>query len=188
VPPRRIIAQLVEFWRNALPGTAPVFRINRALVLDGDWDDDAWTSRRSRRQVRSGQSLIASSLFDISSFAPSVSRRDMRAARNEIPASTLVTPAGWPVKPGRIRPAAFAVQHAKQDANERRLVMRYAARPMSATPSPNLLVVVYVVAGAIIASTHHYYAHLHTAKQIGSAVLAILLWPLLYLGINLHIH
>jgi AcrR family transcriptional regulator len=100
--PRRIIAQLVEFWRSALPRTAPVFRIireaaatdpeiavlergraaqrlgnyrqaaklladrdalrpgltiddaaaaifalghpetYRALVIDGDWDDDAW--------------------------------------------------------------------------------------------------------------------------------------------------
>jgi AcrR family transcriptional regulator len=102
--PRRIIAQLVEFWRGALPRTAPVFRIMReaaasdpeiaalergrsaqrlhnyrqaatllarcgalrdgltldaaaasifaighsetyrALVLDGDWDDDAWAT------------------------------------------------------------------------------------------------------------------------------------------------
>jgi hypothetical protein len=66
--------------------------------------------------------------------------------------------------------------------------MRYAARTAPATPNINLLVVIYIVAGAIIASTHHYYAHLHTAKQFGSAVLAILLWPLLLLGINLHIH
>ena len=50
-----------------------------------------------------------------------------------------------------------------------------------------LLGVVYMVAGAIVAATHHYYAHLHTARQLGSAVLAILLWPLLYLGIDLHI-
>jgi AcrR family transcriptional regulator len=102
--PRRMIAQLVEFWRGALPRTAPVFRIireaaaadpeiavlergraaqrlenyrhaaqlladrnalrpgmtidgaaaaifaighpetYRALVLDGDWDDDAWAT------------------------------------------------------------------------------------------------------------------------------------------------
>jgi AcrR family transcriptional regulator len=102
--PRRIIAQLVEFWRGALPRTAPVFRIireaaavdpeiaalersraaqrlrnyreaaqlladrdalrpgmtiddvaavifaighpetYRALVLDGDWDDDVWAT------------------------------------------------------------------------------------------------------------------------------------------------
>lgn len=65
--------------------------------------------------------------------------------------------------------------------------MRYAARTMPATPNINLLVVVYVVAGAIIAATHHYYTRLDTARQICSAVLAILLWPLLYLGINLHI-
>jgi hypothetical protein len=52
----------------------------------------------------------------------------------------------------------------------------------------SLLLVVYLVAGAIVAATHHYYAHLHTVKQIASAVLAILLWPLLLLGINLHIH
>jgi hypothetical protein len=51
-----------------------------------------------------------------------------------------------------------------------------------------LLGVVYLVAGGIVAATHHYYAQLHTARQVGSAVLAILLWPLLYLGINLHIH
>jgi AcrR family transcriptional regulator len=102
--PRRVIAQLIEFWRGALPRTAPVFRIireaaatdpeiaalergraaqrlrnyrqlaqlladrgalrpglavdgaaaaifaighpetYRTLVLDGDWDDDAWAS------------------------------------------------------------------------------------------------------------------------------------------------
>jgi AcrR family transcriptional regulator len=102
--PKRMIAQLVEFWRGALPRTAPLFRIireaaaidaelaelernrstqrlrnyqqaaqlladrnalrpgitvdgaaaaifaighpetYRALVLDGDWDDDAWAS------------------------------------------------------------------------------------------------------------------------------------------------
>lgn len=66
--------------------------------------------------------------------------------------------------------------------------MRYAARPMSAAPRLNLLLVLYLVAGAIVAASHHYYEHLHTAKQYGSAALAIVLWPLLFLGINLHIH
>jgi hypothetical protein len=47
---------------------------------------------------------------------------------------------------------------------------------------------VYLVAGAIVAATHHYWAHLHTIKQIGSALLATVLWPLVLLGINLHIH
>jgi hypothetical protein len=35
--------------------------------------------------------------------------------------------------------------------------------------------------------THHYWAHLQTIKQIGSALLATVLWPLILLGINLHI-
>ena len=51
-----------------------------------------------------------------------------------------------------------------------------------------LLGTVYLVVGAIIASTHHYYNHVQTAKSIGSAALAIGLWPLILLGINLHIH
>ena len=63
----------------------------------------------------------------------------------------------------------------------------YPARA-AARPRISLLGVVYLVAGAIVAATHHYYAHLHSAKGIGSAVLAILLWPLLFLGIDLHIH
>ena len=62
-------------------------------------------------------------------------------------------------------------------------------RAPAAAPSFNLglLGTAYLVAGAIIAATHHYYAHVHTARQIGSAVLAVLLWPLLFLGIDLHI-
>jgi hypothetical protein len=62
----------------------------------------------------------------------------------------------------------------------------------TATAGPRLnfgfLGVVYMVVGAIVAATHHYYANLHAVKPIASAVLAILLWPLLLLGINLHIH
>jgi hypothetical protein len=65
--------------------------------------------------------------------------------------------------------------------------MRYAARTIPAAPRMNALLLVYLVAGAIVAGTHHYYVHLHAAKQYGSAALAILLWPLLLLGINLHI-
>jgi hypothetical protein len=66
--------------------------------------------------------------------------------------------------------------------------MRYAARTIPRAPQPNLLLVVYLIAGAIVAATHHYYQHVHAARQYGSAALAIILWPLLYLGINLHIH
>ena len=65
--------------------------------------------------------------------------------------------------------------------------MRYAART-TAAPRLNLLAVIYLVAGAIVAATHHYFTHLHTVQQFGSAVLAVVLWPLILLGINLHIH
>jgi hypothetical protein len=51
-----------------------------------------------------------------------------------------------------------------------------------------MLLAVYLIIGAFVAATHHYFAHLHVARQYGSAALAILLWPLLFLGINLHIH
>jgi hypothetical protein len=51
-----------------------------------------------------------------------------------------------------------------------------------------MLLVVYLVIGAFVAAAHHYFAHVHVAKQYGSAALAVVLWPLLFLGINLHIH
>jgi hypothetical protein len=52
---------------------------------------------------------------------------------------------------------------------------------------PGLLGLVYVIVGVAIAASHHYFAHLGTVRQIFSAVLAIVLWPLVLLGIDLHI-
>jgi hypothetical protein len=46
---------------------------------------------------------------------------------------------------------------------------------------------VWLIVGVIVAASHHYFAHASTLKPIVSAVLAIVLWPLLLLGINLHI-
>jgi hypothetical protein len=46
---------------------------------------------------------------------------------------------------------------------------------------------IYVVIGVVVASAHHYFTHVSTLKPIVSAVLAIALWPLLLLGIDLHI-
>jgi hypothetical protein len=54
-------------------------------------------------------------------------------------------------------------------------------------PRIGLLGVIYVVAGAIVANSHHYFEHVNTLRQFFSAVLAVLLWPLILLGINLHI-
>jgi hypothetical protein len=46
---------------------------------------------------------------------------------------------------------------------------------------------VYLVVGALVASSHHYFKHAGTLKPLLSALLAVALWPLLLLGINLHI-
>jgi hypothetical protein len=46
---------------------------------------------------------------------------------------------------------------------------------------------VYLVIGLIVANSHHYFRHVSGLKPIASAVLAVLLWPLLLFGISLHI-
>jgi hypothetical protein len=50
-----------------------------------------------------------------------------------------------------------------------------------------ILFLVYLGVGAVIAANHHYFNHLTSAKPIISAVLAVLLWPLVLFGVNLHI-
>ncbi|MGH3427520.1 MAG: hypothetical protein ACRDQZ_08120 [Mycobacteriales bacterium] len=52
----------------------------------------------------------------------------------------------------------------------------------------NLIVLGYVVVGLVLAHSHHYLRHLHHAEAIISAVLAVVLWPLLIAGLNLHVH
>jgi hypothetical protein len=50
-----------------------------------------------------------------------------------------------------------------------------------------IILVVYLVVGIVVASTHHYFGHLGSLKGIAAAVLAVLLWPLVLLGVNLHL-
>jgi hypothetical protein len=52
----------------------------------------------------------------------------------------------------------------------------------------SVVLLVYLVAGGIIAATHHYWSNLHNIKQILSALLATVFWPLILIGVNLHIH
>ena len=49
-----------------------------------------------------------------------------------------------------------------------------------------ILSVVYIVIGVVVAASHHYFAHLDALKPIASAVLAVLLWPLVLFGVSLH--
>jgi hypothetical protein len=50
-----------------------------------------------------------------------------------------------------------------------------------------LLFVAYVVVGVIVASSHHYFTHLDGIKPVLSAILAVVLWPLVLFSVNLHI-
>ena len=50
-----------------------------------------------------------------------------------------------------------------------------------------LLGLIYVAIGVVVAASKDYFDNLETVKQLLSALLAILLWPLLFLGIDLHI-
>jgi len=64
----------------------------------------------------------------------------------------------------------------------------YAPTATRSRPGVSIVLLVYLVIGGIVAATHHSWSQLHTLKQIGSALLATVLWPLVLLGINLHIH
>jgi hypothetical protein len=50
-----------------------------------------------------------------------------------------------------------------------------------------LLFVIYIIIGVVVASGHHYFEHPDSLKPITSAVLAVLLWPLVLFGISLHL-
>jgi hypothetical protein len=65
-------------------------------------------------------------------------------------------------------------------------------RSATATAAPRVgvswLVVLYLVIGGIVAATHHYWQNIHSIKAVVSGILATILWPLILIGINLHIH
>jgi succinate-acetate transporter protein len=51
----------------------------------------------------------------------------------------------------------------------------------------SLLTLVYVIVGVAIAANHHYFDHIHGWRGVLSALLAVFLWPLILLGIDLHV-
>ena len=50
-----------------------------------------------------------------------------------------------------------------------------------------LLGLIWLIVGVALAAQKHYLENIHGWRGVLSAVLAIVLWPLLLLGINLHI-
>lgn len=47
--------------------------------------------------------------------------------------------------------------------------------------------ILYIVIGIIVAANHGYFANLNTISGILSALLAVILWPLLFFGVNVHL-
>jgi hypothetical protein len=52
---------------------------------------------------------------------------------------------------------------------------------------PSLLTIIYLVVGVIVAANHHYFKNIDDVESVISAVLAVVLWPLVLLDVNLHI-
>jgi hypothetical protein len=56
-----------------------------------------------------------------------------------------------------------------------------------ARPRIGLIPLIYIVIGLVVANSHDYFKNADTLRTVGSAILAVLLWPLILLGIDLHI-
>ena len=52
---------------------------------------------------------------------------------------------------------------------------------------PSLIALIWVGIGVAIAATHDYFENVNGWRGVLSAILAIFLWPLVLLGIDLHI-
>jgi hypothetical protein len=50
-----------------------------------------------------------------------------------------------------------------------------------------VLSVIYIIVGVIVAAGHHYFEHPEAVRPIASVVLAVLLWPLVLLGVSFHL-
>jgi hypothetical protein len=48
--------------------------------------------------------------------------------------------------------------------------------------------VIWLIVGVIVAANKDYFDTLSTVEHVVSAILAILLWPLLFLGVDLHVN
>ena len=53
---------------------------------------------------------------------------------------------------------------------------------------PSFLGMIWLIVGVVVAAIHDYFVDVNTFKEIVSAILAVVLWPLLLIGINLHVH
>lgn len=57
-------------------------------------------------------------------------------------------------------------------------------RGMLRTRQVSLVTLLWLIVGVIVASSHHFFTQLQTLSQVLSAILAVLVWPL----VLLHVH
>jgi sulfite exporter TauE/SafE len=50
-----------------------------------------------------------------------------------------------------------------------------------------LITIAYLIVGLIVAANENYLRNLDNVRRVIAAILAIVLWPLVLLGIDLHI-
>ena len=51
----------------------------------------------------------------------------------------------------------------------------------------SVLTLIWVIIGAFVAGTHEYFNDVDRFTTVVAALLAIFLWPLVLLGVNLHL-
>ena len=61
------------------------------------------------------------------------------------------------------------------------------ARVFEVSWNGGLLTIAYVVIGAFVAAANHYFSHVGTIEGVASAIIAILIWPLVLIGIDIRI-
>ena len=52
---------------------------------------------------------------------------------------------------------------------------------------PSLLTIIYLIIGVVVAAENDYLKNIDDIEAVISLVLAVLLWPLVLLDVNLHI-
>ena len=55
------------------------------------------------------------------------------------------------------------------------------------TPRFSLVTLIYVGVGVAVAASHRYFDNVHGWRGVLSAIFAVFLWPLILLGIDLHV-
>jgi sulfite exporter TauE/SafE len=50
-----------------------------------------------------------------------------------------------------------------------------------------MLALAYAIIGAFVAAANHYFAHVGSTKGVLNAIIAILIWPLVLIGIDIRV-